>query len=130
MDLTKNSSRRGFFGQATTASAATIAGAAILATPFTAKAADGEVVVVTTDIGTNHGHGFNLDMADIVKLLRELQPEEKTTTIDIQGSSGHAHDVSLSFDNLMTLLLQGVVVKESQGGNHTHEVFIGLEINS
>jgi hypothetical protein len=66
------------------------------------------------EVGTNHGHFVTLTAAGL--------RAGGALDIDIRGSSGHGHMVSLSTVDLAILRNGGVVQKESTGTRHTHLV--------
>jgi hypothetical protein len=66
------------------------------------------------EIATNHGHYVTLTAAGL--------RAGSALDVDIRGSSGHNHVVSLSTIDLAMLRNGGVVQKESTGTRHTHVV--------
>lgn len=119
--------RRKFLTRTTQAAAAGIA----MAHLNRANAAEGESVSVSSDIGSNHGHELNMDVPDVINLLRDLQPQPGETTIDIQGASGHPHTITVNFDQLLDLLLKGELSLESSvDRGHSHGVSISLAVNA
>ncbi len=71
----------------------------------------------TANIGTNHGHELMVPAADVAAGAE--------MTYDIMGTSTHAHSVTLTADDMMTLQGGGTVtVTSSSGAMHTHEVTV------
>lgn len=98
----------------------------------TAFAAEGEQILIESEIERNHGHSFSLDAADVIRLLRknhEEGTESKEEVVSIQGVSGHPHDVVLNESHLMSLLLGEELSLESTSvAGHTHTVLIKMTI--
>jgi hypothetical protein len=68
-------------------------------------------------IGTNHGHVLVVPPADVTAGVDR--------TYDIQGSSRHAHSVTISAANFATLAGGGtVMVTSTNGAAHTHAVTV------
>jgi hypothetical protein len=66
----------------------------------------------------NHGHEVSFDAS-------MLTPGTPLNNIDIQGASGHPHAISLSADDVDTLLRGGsVTVTSTEGAGHTHDVTV------
>lgn len=81
---------------------------------------------VTNRIGRNHGHDFDLTLEDLVLLLREASANGDVA-IDIQGSSGHPHTLTLSADEITEILVAGTLVKNSSvDAGHPHPVEINV----
>lgn len=71
-------------------------------------------VDMTGDISSNHGHAATITAA----AFRRGDGFE----LDIRGTAGHSHVVSLSAGELATIRVGGRVVKETSGTRHTHVV--------
>ena len=95
-------------------------------TPVPAPAAP--KLTVTSVIGTNHGHDLMLTPEEVVRLLR-FTKNAPPAILDIKGRSNHPHAVELTHEDLLAVLVDGTVKKEStRVGNHTHAVEVKLEI--
>ena len=122
--------RRGFL-----ANGARVAVGAAVVSQFSlepAFAASGEQVLIESEIGRNHGHGLNLDTADVVKMLRKAELEnDPEQTVSIQGESGHPHVISLNQSSLMMLLLGEVLNLESSvDAGHSHSVLVSMNVQA
>lgn len=72
---------------------------------------------LTETIGSNHGHTLTVSRDDVT-----LAAER---TYDIQGSSQHAHSVTLTAAHFAMLAAnQSVTVQSTSGGGHTHSVTV------
>jgi len=71
---------------------------------------------VNTEISANHMHEAVIPAAD-VNAGAEM-------TYDIQGSSPHAHSITLTAADMTTLQGGGMVTVTSVGGGHTHDVTV------
>ena len=68
-------------------------------------------------IGTNHGHSLTVSKADV-----EAGTEK---TYSIQGTSSHAHSVTLSAANFTALKSNTAIsVTSTKGDSHTHSVSV------
>ncbi|MGB5666981.1 MAG: hypothetical protein WBM53_09035 [Maribacter sp.] len=68
-------------------------------------------------IGTNHGHSLTVSKADV-----EAGTEK---TYSIQGTSSHAHSVTLSAANFTALKSNTAIsVTSTNGDSHTHSVSV------
>lgn len=66
-------------------------------------------------VSSNHGHEAML-AAGVIS-------GGAATDLDIQGSSGHTHTVSLTADDLVMIAAgERVTITSSSGGGHTHDV--------
>ena len=93
-----------------------------------AGVAQADELGVMTEISNNHGHELKMTLPMLVGLLRKLQPEQQIETISIQGES-HPHSVSLSYDDVLNVLLgEELVVESSNDFSHSHEVTLTLEV--
>lgn len=71
----------------------------------------------TSTIGSNHGHELTVPGADVAA--------GASRTYDIQGSSGHAHSVTLGAADFTVLRTSGsVIVTSTAGSGHTHMVTV------
>ncbi|MEM7647187.1 MAG: hypothetical protein AAF203_09775 [Pseudomonadota bacterium] len=106
------------------------AGAAAASLPLSVLAAEGDKSIeIAGSIGRNHGHAVELNMVQVIELLRETKDGE-TTLLDIQGRSGHPHTFELDHESLIELLAVGVIQGESSfDAGHTHSVEIKLDIS-
>lgn len=87
-----------------------------------------KTIVVKNSIAKNHGHGFELSLVDLVLLLRDATANGNVL-LNIQGTSGHAHELLLTSEGLIKLLIEGKVEQESSKDvGHTHLVSISLEV--
>jgi len=122
--------RRGFLG----AGAKVVVGAAVVSqmSAKSAFAAEGEKVLIESDISFNHGHTLSLDVADVVQMLRRAEAESgEAQIVSIQGQSGHPHDIALTQTDLMTLFLGGELTLESTlVAGHTHNVVVNMKVQS
>jgi hypothetical protein len=85
-------------------------------------------LLVSSVIGTNHGHALVMSPEEALRLLR-FTKNAPPALIDIKGASSHPHIVELTHEDLQLLFVDGVVKKEStRVGNHTHSVEVRLEI--
>lgn len=93
------------------------------------EAAEGvESILLTTSISRNHGHQVPLDALQALKLLRQTKTSG-FVALDIQGSSGHAHSLELTHQELIALVVDGTLTKAStSGASHTHDVTLTLEL--
>lgn len=115
--------RRGFFKMGTKAAV----GATVLSGLGT-SVAQAEELEVMTEISNNHGHELKMTLPMLVALLRKLQPEGQIETLSIQGES-HPHSVSISYDEVLSVLLgEELVVESSNDFSHSHEVTLTLEV--
>lgn len=116
--------RRTFF-----TSLASVGGAALLTqVPSFAFGAEGEVVNINEEISFNHGHMVALDIADVVRLMKETKANGPVT-VDIKGQSGHPHSIELSHENLVDLLsLDSLTVESSVDAGHSHTVILSVAI--
>jgi hypothetical protein len=122
--------RRNFFK-----TSSQVAVGAVVASKFNiqnAFAAEGEAVLIESEISRNHGHILKLDVADVIKLLRKNQSSNDVLGIEvisIQGESGHPHDISLSVEHLMGLLLgEELSLESSLVAGHAHTVLITMSL--
>jgi len=84
-------------------------------------------ISVSFEISKNHGHHLNLSLEDLVLLLQDLQNTE-LVRINIQGQSGHAHNIILSESDVLTILKTGEAeIVSSVDRGHSHQVQILLE---
>lgn len=70
-------------------------------------------------IGANHGHTLTVSAADVTAGVEK--------TYDIQGSSPHAHSVTVTAANFATLQSNPnatLALTSTSGGGHTHEITI------
>ena len=94
--------------------------AAVTLIPKKSFAAD---LSVTSEIGRNHGHALALTVDEVILATRENGP----VSFDIQGRSGHPHEVTLSREQLLDLIVDGQLsVQSSRDAGHTHAVTIKL----
>jgi hypothetical protein len=82
-------------------------------------------LVVTTAIGTNHGHVLELSAADAVRLLRATQAGP--LSLDIRGQSTHGHALVFAHQTLLQLFVHGQVEMVATG-SHDHDVTIKLDV--
>ncbi len=117
--------RRNFFNKGV----GVAVGAAVLGGVSVAQGADeGASGVLRAEISNNHGHELSLGLAELVAVLRKLQPENKVETVSIQGQS-HPHSVALTFNEVLAVLLGEVVELESTNDfNHSHQVTLALDL--
>ena len=66
------------------------------------------------DISSNHGH--------IALITAAQEGAGGTLDLDIKGTAGHTHMVSLTADEMASIRKGARVVKESSGKSHTHTV--------
>ncbi len=70
-----------------------------------------------SSISSNHGHSLIVSSADVLA--------EADKIYSIQGSSGHAHEVTVTSANFNTLQSnQQISVTSTNGDGHTHSVTI------
>ncbi|MES2965461.1 MAG: hypothetical protein V4760_16380 [Bdellovibrionota bacterium] len=105
------------------------AGPSPVATPAPEQGAETlESIAFSSSVERNHGHSVPLTATAVLKLLRQT----KTTsfvTIDIQGSSGHPHALELTHQELLTLVIDGILIKDStEGAAHSHSVGLRLDL--
>lgn len=78
----------------------------------------------SSNIGTNHGHSFDLSAAEVA--AGAADPNDRD--YNIQGTSQHAHMITLTQADFMTLANGGTVQKTSFDdpgpANHTHSVTV------
>jgi hypothetical protein len=95
--------------------------AAVLAFPLAerrAVAAD-KIERVVAKVGRNHGHVLAVSVADVLAGVPK--------TYDINGTSGHSHEVTLSAEDFKTLQAGGVVrmpASRYDGRGHLHRVMV------
>lgn len=71
----------------------------------------------TSTISSNHGHELTVPGADVAAGTSQ--------TYDIQGTSGHAHSVTLGAADFTVLRSAGsVIVASTAGGGHMHMVTV------
>ncbi len=81
---------------------------------------------ISSEIGRNHGHALELNMAAVILLMREAN-EVGFAQIDITGRSRHQHTVDFNLEELNTLLLEGEIkTLSSLDAGHTHTVKVNL----
>lgn len=97
-----------------------------------AFAAAGEQVNVTSEIGRNHGHSLDLDVADVVKLVRKTETSDGVAEVlSIQGASGHPHSISLTQTDLMSLLVgEDLMLSSSVDAGHAHSVLVRMTVEA
>lgn len=116
--------RRGFFNTLGAVGAA----AAVTQLPFVSHAKEGEVVNIEGVIGANHGHSVDVDIADVISMLRETK-KVCHVQLDIKGASGHPHILELTHQNLIDLVAVGsLAVESSVVAGHAHSVEINLGV--
>ncbi len=123
----KNLNRRGFL-RGTTKLALAGAVTAKIMKPSKAFAEGESGLEIESEISFNHGHELELTVPDLIARLRQTQVSEANTVISIQGQS-HPHDIELSSDEMIALILGEEVTKASIGGSHSHDVIIKLNVN-
>ena len=85
-------------------------------------------LTVISFISDNHGHQFTLTPVEVVQLVRSTKISGPVT-VDIHGQGNHGHLLQLSHDNLLVLLVEGMVeLESSMAGTHKHTVQIKLEV--
>ncbi len=113
---------------------AAIAGAGLFAAPLLSRAAEGNSVLseknsqfqTTISIASNHGHILELDLDGIVTALQSSRANG-SITIDIQGESRHPHLLQLTQLELIQLLSDGLLEKDSSvDRGHSHTVRLEL----
>lgn len=78
------------------------------------------------EIGNNHGHALVLDVEAIVVALR-VSNTDGFVNFDIQGESRHPHTLKLTQLELIKLLAEGRIEKESsEDFGHSHLVTIAV----
>ena len=85
---------------------------------------------LSNEIGRNHGHELVLGtLEDLVLLMREANANASgTVALDMQGTSGHPHTLTLSVDDFMTILVDGTLTTQSSvDAGHPHAVRIELK---
>ncbi len=73
--------------------------------------------MVASEIGTNHGHGFAMEVSagDVAAAMEK--------TYDIQGTAMHPHMLTVTAQDFATLASDGMVVVASSTDNgHSHDV--------
>ena len=65
-------------------------------------------------IALNHGHSVMISAAQL--------GAGGAMQLDIRGTSGHTHMVSLTADEVAAIRNRAVVQKESSGNSHTHTI--------
>jgi len=70
----------------------------------------------SSSIGGNHGHTLSVSAADVTNAIER--------TYDIQGSSAHNHQVTVTATHFATLASNSSVVVTSTSAGHTHAVTI------
>ena len=114
--------RRTFLG-----ASAIAAGAASMVGTRAARAQQTEPVFqVASTISSNHGHAVDLTLTQVIELL-QVSSTDGLVSLSIQGTSGHNHDLSLSYLQLLTFLTNGALtVQSSKISGHTHSVELTL----
>lgn len=69
-----------------------------------------------SSIGSNHGHTLSVSAADVTSGIEKIY--------DIQGSSVHSHQVTVTAAHFVTLASNQSVVITSTSAGHTHSVTI------
>ena len=115
--------RREFLGAAGVAAAAT----ATLIRPTSAKAQAVESTYqVEETISANHGHALGLSRTQVIDRLRDTVSQGEVQ-LSIQGASGHNHDVTVGYFQLLTLVTTGeLTLQASIGAGHSHSVDVTL----
>ena len=86
-------------------------------------------LVLATEIAKNHGHALELTMVDVVEALRKTL-EGEVIALDIKGSSGHGHSLTLNEQELIDLIKVGTLeISSSVDAGHSHGVVITLQIS-
>ena len=106
----------------------TVAAVALLGIPKLGKTSVFAVnLFPKVEIGRNHGHALTLTLTDLVILL-QTAVNEGVVNQSIQGQSGHPHTLSLNADELIQLLSEGSITKDSTTDfGHSHLVSIQLQ---
>ena len=110
---------------------------AALILPKLASADEGTTLQIQVLIDRNHGHDFQINLKDYLLLIQKLYIENSTaegepaqgkkTAFQIQGTSRHPHLVEMSESELISLITQGTLSKESsEDAGHTHLVQLNL----
>lgn len=116
--------RRNFFNKGV----GVAVGAAVLGGVSVSHGLEGVEGALNVEIANNHGHELNLSLAELVTVLRRLQPENKTELVSIQGAS-HPHSVELGFEDVLSVLLgEAVGVESTNDFNHSHQVTLSLSL--
>lgn len=87
-----------------------------------------KTLALNSEIGSNHGHELTLNAAAFIELLRQTKSAQPAK-LNIQGSSSHPHELELTQGELMLILLDGALTKNSNTvAGHAHKVTVKLEI--
>jgi len=115
--------RRAFFG----ASGVAVAAATVLSQSRVASAQAMEGgYQVSEDIASNHGHAADLTMTQLIDLLRDTATNGQVE-LSIQGQSGHGHQISLAYLQLMTLLTNGSLeLTSTTDFSHAHSITLNV----
>lgn len=70
----------------------------------------------SSNIGGNHGHTLSVSATDVTSGIEKIY--------DIQGSSAHSHQVTVTAAHFVTLASNQSVVITSTSAGHTHSVTI------
>lgn len=99
--------------------------ATLAAVPFSVQAAGTEPEIIT-EIGNNHGHQLQLSLVEALELLKATRGGQ-TVDVDIQGASGHPHEIKVDESIMVALLAQELVeVNSSTVAGHAHSVTMEL----
>ncbi|MBK6520344.1 MAG: hypothetical protein IPM79_16185 [Polyangiaceae bacterium] len=86
-------------------------------TPSEGGGGGGAGLECTETIGTNHGHELVVSEADVLAAADKIY--------DIQGSSGHGHQITITAAQFGMLAGgQQVMVTSTVGNDHTHQVTV------
>lgn len=87
-----------------------------------------ETILLAASISRNHGHQVPLTANEALKLLRQTKTSG-FVALDLQGTSGHGHSLELTHQNLLDLVVEGTLTKDSTtDASHSHGVTLTLEL--
>jgi hypothetical protein len=78
-------------------------------------------------ISRNHGHDFSSLSSDELILLARKIDAQGSTTLSIQGSSRHPHNIEMDAQSIMDLILgKEIKIESTLDAGHTHVVTLSL----
>jgi hypothetical protein len=86
--------------------------------------------VIDLAIANNHGHELSLELNQLLILLKQSK-DSGPQILSIKGKSRHDHQIQLSFDELLQILLQEIVeIQSTTDAGHAHALSIKLNLIS
>lgn len=90
------------------------------------EAVSSDSVILSVEIGSNHGHELVLNPKHALLALRTTK-NSGPVFFDIEGTAGHTHSIGLSHENLLALWVDGSFMSNTSiGAGHNHPFSIRL----